>query len=409
MVFRFWASSSSEAREAPVQFASAQHPGVLALIEDAAATKRGILFATQDQVVVSGLQEPADALVVSRQIQHGMQGFRGKAGTAPVAVSIVIDFNKRSTLLEIKEPNSAVDGQEHDPSSSEKRRHAAEVSHELITLLAIAKPAQVLITHDLLQQIAAIKGLALKSFPGRFGVYEYMWTAEDKLDLLQSEPQLTLAAFPSAPLVAGGTVEQKQGSSPIGAAEIAKQVSGEHESNAKFTWQWPKWVPRPRPLVLGGIGAAAIVLISVVGLFSFRGHPSQPVDARPPATAPAHSPGTGNSSPQASASPSTASAPAPAKGTAPTVPSPDAKNVRQKPGAQPPVVAKAKPAPPPSSQPCTLPGEVGKYASLAERKREQGDYRSAVRIFRQVLDCDPNNAQARDGLSRAIQAEEQSR
>ena len=409
MVFRFWASSSSEAREAPVQFASAQHPGVLALIEDAAATKRGILFATQDQVVVSGLQEPADALVVSRQIQHGMQGFRGKAGTAPVAVSIVIDFNKRSTLLEIKEPNSAVDGQEHDPSSSEKRRHAAEVSHELITLLAIAKPAQVLITHDLLQQIAAIKGLALKSFPGRFGVYEYMWTAEDKLDLLQSEPQLTLAAFPSAPLVVGGTVEHKQGSSPIGAAEIAKQVSGEHKSDTRFALQWPKWVPRPRPLVLGGIGATAIVLISVVGFFSFRGHPSQPVNATSPATAPAHSPGTGNSSPQASASPSTASAPAPAKGTAPTVPSSGAKNVRQKPSAQPPIAAKEKPAPTPTSQPCALPGDIGKYASLAERKREQGDYRSAVRIFRQVLDCDPNNAQARDGLSRAIQAEGQSR
>ena len=409
MVFRFWASSSSEAREAPAQYASAQHPGVLALIEDAAAAKRGILVATDDQVVVSGLQEPADALVVSRQIQHGMQGFRGKTGTAPVAVSIVIDFNKRPTLLEIKEPNSVVEGQEYGRSPSEKRRHAPEVSHELITLLAIAKPAQVLITHDLLQQIAAIKGLALKSFPGRFGVYEYMWTAEDKLDLLQSEPQLTLAAFPSAPPAAGGTMEQSEASSQISAAEVAREFSGEHKGDAKFTWQWPKSVRRPRPLLLGGIGAAAIVLISVVCFVFFRGHPSQPVNARPPVTAPALSPETGNSPPQASASPSAASAPAPAKSTAPAASSSNVKNARQKPGAQPPAVAKAKPASPPSSQPCTLPGEVGKYASLAERKREQGDYRSAVRIFRQVLDCDPNNAQARDGLNRAIQAEEQSK
>lgn len=409
MVFRFWASSSSEAREAPAQYGSAMHPGVLALIEDAAAAKQGILVAAEDQVVVSGLQEPADALVVSRQIQHGMQGFRGKAGTAPVAVSIVIDFNKRPTVLEIKEPNSVVDGQEYGRSSSEKRRHAPEVSHELMTLLAIAKPAQILITHDLLQQIAAIKGLALKSFPGRFGVYEYMWTAEDKLDLLQSEPQLTLAAFPSAPPAAGATMEPKEARSHVSAAEVAREVSGEHKSGAKFTWQWPESVRRPRPLLLGGIGAAAIVLISVVCFFSFRGHPSQPVNAGPPAAAPAHSPGTGNSPPQAPASPSAASAPAPAKSTAPAVSSPDAKNARQKPGPQPPVVAKAKPAPPPPSQPCALPGEVGKYASLAERKREQGDYRSAVRIFRQVLDCDPNNTQARDGLNRAIQAEEQSK
>lgn len=204
-------------------------------------------------------------------------------------------------------------------------------------------------------------------------------------------------------------MEQKAANSEIRTAEVAREVSGEHEGDAKLTRQWTKSLRRPRPLVLAGIGAAAIVLISIVCFFSFRGHPSPPVNAGPPITAPAHSPGTGNSLPQASASPSAAPAPAPAKSTAPTASSSGAKNARQKPGAQPPAVAEAKPAQPQSSQPCTLPGDIGKYASLAERKREQGDYRSAVRIFHQVLDCDPNNAQARDGLSRAVQAEEQSK
>jgi hypothetical protein len=406
MVFRFWASS--EAREVPAQYASAHHPGVLALIEDAAAAKRGTLIATGDQAVVSGLREPADALVVSRQIQNGMQGFRGKAGTAPVAVSIVLDFKNRPSL-ETKEQDSPADRQEYGRTSSENVRHAPEVSHELMTLLAIAKPAQVLITHDLLQQIADIKGLALKSFAGRFGVYEYMWTAEEKLGLLQSEPQLTLAAFPPATAFAGGTKEQKEANSQTSTAEAAREASGEHESVAKSIRRSPESVRWPRPLLLGGIGAAAIVLISAVCLMLFRGHPSQPVNAGPPVAAPAHSPGTGNSPPQEPDSRSAAPAPAPAKSKAPAASPSDAKNARQKPGPQPPVVATAKPVPPPSSQPCTLPGDIGKYASLAESKREQGDYRSAVRIFHQVLDCDPNNTQARDGLSRTIQAEEQSK
>jgi hypothetical protein len=409
MVFRFWAPASSGAKDRQAQHASAQHPGILALIEDAADAKRGVLVATDDQVVVSGFREPSDALVVSRQIQHGIQGFRSKAGTAPVAVSIVIDFRSRASLMEVTEPNSAADRQESGRSSSEKRSHAQEVPHELITLLAIAKPAQVLITHDLLQQIAAIKGLPLKSFPGRFGVYEYLWTAEDKLDLLQSEPQLTLASFPSAPPAARGTEEQKEATSQITSTDIAREVSGKQERESKVTGQSPEASRRPSRLLFGGIAVAAIVVISVIGFGIFRSHSTQPANATSPASAPARSPATGNSLPQASASPPAASAPAPARSTAPTASSSDDKNARQKPGAQPPVVAKAKPAQPPSSQPCTLSGEIGKYASLAERKREQGDYRSAVRIFRQVLDCDPNNTQARDGLSRAIQAEEQSK
>ncbi len=410
MVFRFWAPASSGAKDRQAQYASAQHPGILALIEDAADAKRGVLVATDDQVVVSGFREPSDALVVSRQIQHGMQGFRGKAGTAPVAVSIVIDFRSRASLMEATEPNSAADRQERGRSSSEKRSHAQEVPHELVTLLAIAKPAQVLITHDLLQRIAAIKGLPLKSFPGRFGVYEYLWTPEDKLELLQNEPQLTLAAFPSAPPVTQAPKEQKEATSQITAADVAREVSGEHESDAKVTWQLPDAVRRRLPLLLGGIAVAAVVLISAIGFGIFRGHPTQPANATSPASAPARSPATGNSLPQAPASPPAADAPAPATGKTPAASSSGGKSARQKPASRAPVVAETKPTPPAApSQPCTLSGDIGKYVHLAESYRERGDYGNAKRIFRQVLNCDPNNAQVRDGLNRTIQAEEQSK
>jgi hypothetical protein len=409
MVFRFWAPGLFETKDRQAQSASAQHPGVLALIEDAAAAKRGVLVASDGQVVVSGFREPADALVVSRQIQHGMQGFRGKAGTAPVAVSIVIDFRSRASRTQITELNIAADRQGSGRSSSDKKRSAHEISHELNTLLAIAKPAQVLVTHDLLQQIAAIKGLALKSFPGRFGVYEYLWTGEDRLNLLQSEPQLTLTAFPPASTAAAGTKEQKETTSQLNTADVPRQVSDKPERETKFQWQWRQVVHQPRPLLLGGIAVAAIVLISIISFGLFRGHRSQPVSSTTPATSPAATTETGTPPPQPPGSRSTAGSPAPRTGAAPAASSSGKKNARQKPAAQPPVVAETKPTPPPTSPPCRLTGDFGKYASLAESKREQGDYRSAEFTFRQVLDCDPNNAQAREGLSRAIQAEQQSK
>jgi cytochrome c-type biogenesis protein CcmH/NrfG len=58
---------------------------------------------------------------------------------------------------------------------------------------------------------------------------------------------------------------------------------------------------------------------------------------------------------------------------------------------------------------CTLGGDIAHYLSLAQQDRGSGNYTSAVRLFRQILACEPNNAAARDGLARAIQGQEQGR
>lgn len=411
MVFRFWTPALSEQREKSAQMVSAQHAGVLALIEDAAAAKRGVLAANHDQVIVSGFTHPADALVISRQIQYGLQGFRGKAGTAPVAVSIVIDFKGRTASVESTGQESGAGRRDGDKSSIEKKSRGPEISHELTTLLSIAKPAQVLLTHDLLQQISAIKGLPLKTFPGRFGVYEYLWTATDRLDLLQSEPQLTLAAVPAAPAAVRATMEQKELPRQVVAADAERVVPSKPERELRSTEHFPEEPQQRRPLILAGIAIAAVLVIAVIGFTVFRGPSSPAANATSPATTTATSPGGVGPATKAPAMRPAASTPVLSKSKAPAPTA--AKNSRQKPEEQAPTpVAETKPAPPPqpaASQPCTIPGDIGKYASLAESYRARGDYTDAIRIFRQVLSCDPSNAVARDGLSRALQAQQQSK
>ncbi len=367
MVFRFWGPSGKAAGDGgPVQ-----HPGVLALIEDAVTARRGVFVSAKEQLYVSGLKEPADALVVSRQVQLGLEGFRSRHAAGPVAVSIAIDA-----------------------SGAANGNQGIEPPHDLVTLLKLAKPAQVLLTHDLCQQVEPIKGLPLKSFPGRFGVYEYLWTAEEKLDLLQSEPQLTLAAMP----VAAPTVSEKSVAAP--SAKPPAPAAEREPAPAEMVAEKPPAFQSPKVLGIAGVGVVALAAAVFGVMHLSHGTPSTGSGAgteSAPATAPV----------QSTPAPPTAPIP-PAK----TVEKPHVLAVQQKPAAaktapqetpqveQKPVTAPA-PTPEAPAANCILGANAARYVGLAEQARGRGDYANAIRIFREVLDCDPNNAAAREGLDKA--------
>ncbi len=175
MLVRPWASSQQNSQSSNTDIWDPQ-PGLLALIEDVVGVRRGTLVPANDLICVSGFQQASEALVAARQIQIAVQGFRRRHPATPVAVSIAIDA---STLADDGAAGS--DG--------------ADAPHELVSLLRISKPAQILLTHDLCQQISGSPGTPLKPFPGRFGVHEYLWIGEDQLQVLASEPQLTLAVI----------------------------------------------------------------------------------------------------------------------------------------------------------------------------------------------------------------------
>ena len=403
MVFRFWGPNSRGAEPPGNESTSSQHPGVLALIEDAVASKYGVFLSTQDQLYVSGLKRPADALVVSRQVQLGLQGFRGKHASAPVAVSIAIDTSGAAAG-----PNPGAENAGDSASAAPASKQSPEPPHELVTLLKLAKPAQILLTHDLCQQVAAIKGLPLKSFPGRFGVYEYLWTAEDKLDLLQSEPQLTLAALPAA----APSAPAKDKSIPAPAAEASAAAAGRGQLHADMVPEKRPAFQSPRVLVLAA--AALVVLAAAILIGIHLSHTSSANSAPPNPTAPSSasqpSPAQQTSPPASTAAPATVLSTAPQPGEKPRAASTPGRQT-SKPAAHQPAQAEAKqaaatPSPGPSAN-CTLGANPERFVGLAEQARGRGDYANAIRIFREVLDCDPTNAAAREGLEKATRGQEQ--
>jgi hypothetical protein len=401
MVFRFWCPNARAAEPAGSENASASNAGILALIEDAVASKRGIFRSSSDQVYVSGLQQPADALVVSRQVQLGLQGFRGKRGNGPVAVSIAIDAS----------------GADRVPAGAESAGDAAAPatsntpSHDLVTLLKLSKPAQVLLTHDLCQQMAEVKGLPLKSFPGRFGVYEYLWTAEDKLDLLQSEPQLTLTALP-LPAAAAKTesVSAVAASGTTKAFEPPRNLAkaGPTEpSPAEMVQEAPSAFQMPRALIFGAVGLVVFGAAIAVGVHLSHGSGSAPAVPAAPVSSP--QPSLAAASPSTPVAQPTPPAPAPRaieRTHAAAKPSPQtARPAETKPAAE--TEVKTVPAPQPASPSCTLPAPAARLVALAEQSRGHGDYANAARIYREVLACEPNNDAAKEGLEKANRALEQ--
>lgn len=397
MVFRFWTPSSGNVESKLVEHTPEHDPGMLALIEDVVASKRGVLLTTHDQIFVSGLKHPADALVVSRHVQLGLQGFRGRHGANPVSVSIAIDA---SNLAHPGTPAEAEAGHHDGPPSSTGL--IPEPPHDLVTLLKLSKPAQILVTHDLYKQLTAIKGLPVKTFPGRFGVYEYLWAAQDKLDVLQSEPQLTLAAVPPALPVSSGPKEATAPPTPIIPARPANDIFATEPLTLGIVQQWLAALRSPRNLVFASLALIAIVAVAIIAIRMIHGSSSQSAS---PIVSGSASGATSAGKPTAN----TTTPPAPLGS-----PSTRAKNWLKSltPGKTGVTKESRKPSqvatpPAPSSQ-CSLSGDFSRYVSLAEQDRGRGDYADAARIFRQVLDCDPSNAAAREGLNRAIQGQEQS-
>ncbi len=119
-----------------------------------------------EYVHTQGFDDLGRALAASRALQVAFEGFRNVVPAARANVSVVLDSSA---------PDEAVSGQ-------------ASLSVEQKDLLDFAKPSQVLITQAFYDRIAHYQP-ALRTFPLRAGVYEFLWTSEQRLNELQAEAE----------------------------------------------------------------------------------------------------------------------------------------------------------------------------------------------------------------------------
>jgi hypothetical protein len=341
-----------------------------------------------EYVHTQGFDDLGRALAASRALQVAFEGFRTVVPASRANVSVVLDSSA---------PEEAASGQ-------------SSLSVEQKDLLDFAKPSQVLITQAFYDRIAHYQP-ALRSFPLRAGVYEFLWTSEQRLDELQAEAEFmpTLIQPPTAtdafddtvvvPVIKPAPEPRWKAPDPAPAPLPTPEIDDEPPA---------RWLSTPKILAFGGVAAVLLVIAYLV----YAGVPGkstkqvtesssalqQPVVPLPQAPTPA----------QADLNPRVPSAPAGAKEKDAVPPSP-------KP-PKPPVVALDHPPAiqPPASKPakgrnCSLDdGEIPSYLNLAERYRNSGKYDSAIRNYNLVLGCQPGNRQAQAGLRTAEEMEKYS-
>ena len=407
ILVRLWTSTDEGKKLLPDE-ATAKRHGAVAFIEDVIASKKGVLVSAEDGLFVSVLQNPADALVASRQILLGMRGFLDKSGDQPVSVSISMDASLQGTSPGELASETSPENPGANPAP------VAQASADLKSLIRISRPAQVLLTHDLFQQVNGFTGLPLKPFQGRFGVFEYLWTSEDKLlqfqsaqsgfvDLIEVDTAAQQPEIPQMAPVASETYFEPRAKTPFGSA-------GEQ------TGSWKRIIRTP-----WGIAAVATILAAVVvtGGITLRGKKAAPVEksvpdkqaSAPVTPAPAPKPpetshpraGTDH---QNSKQPPVVAANNPTSNVPVTTTKPPRKDPPRKNSEEGSDVERtvSNSSPPPTSE-CNLTGNMQVFVRIAEDNRSHGEYENAKRLFGRILACEPNNQDAKRGLERTKAAE----
>jgi len=340
-----------------------------------------------EYVHTQGFDDLGRALAASRALQVAFEGFRTVVPAARANVSVVLD----SALPE-------------DAASAQNG-----LSVEQKDLLDFAKPSQVLITQAFYDRIAHYQP-ALRTFPLRAGVYEFLWTSEQRLDELQAEAEFmpTLIQPPTAtdafdetvvvPVIKPAPEPRWKAPDPPPAPLPIPEIDDEPPA---------RWLSTAKILAFGGVAAVLLVIAylvyagvpgkstkQVTESSSAVQQPAVPPPQTPPPTQPDLNPRV----------PSTSGG-AKEKAAVPPSPKPPKPSTEPDRGATPQTTS-SKPA---RGRNCSLDdGEIPSYLNLAERYRNSGKYDSAIRNYNLVLGCQPGNRQAQAGLRTAEEMEKYS-
>ena len=366
MVVRLQQSKGNHAADAGVRLRAQ------ALVKDILMSRLEVdaEIGAQEYVHAQGFADPGKALAASRALQAAFEGFRTAVPSARTNISMLLD------------------------SSAAEEAGQASPSVEQKDLLDSARPSQVLITQAFYDRIAHYQP-ALRSSPLRAGVYEFLWTSEQRLNQLQAELELVpvLVEEPAPPAVEDETViirrpavpeTEMRRSEPKRRSEPVRRPAPEPEP-VLDDQEGAGWLSSHRLLV---IGSAIVMLLAVVGylvsshiLMGNRTAP--PVQSAPPTGPPAL--------PMPAPVPNQPVRPA-------TTPNPPTPPVSHNP---PPVTTAADDNGQATKRGCTIPGQIPDYLRLAEGKKSRGDYDGAITNYMQVLGCEPGNQQAKLGLKSA--------
>jgi hypothetical protein len=343
-----------------------------------------------EYVHTQGFDDLGRALAASRALQVAFEGFRTVVPAPRANVSVVLDSAA---------PDEAVAGQ-------------ASLSVEQKDLLDFAKPSQVLITQAFYDRIAHYQP-ALRTFPLRAGVYEFLWTSEQRLDELQAEAEFmpTLIQPPPAteafdetvvvPVIKPAPEPRWKAPDPAPAPLPVKPVLDIDDPPPA------RWLSTGKILVIGGVVAVLLVVAYLVNAGVFGKSTKQVAESSPAVQQPAALPPQVPTPAQPDSNPPVTppSAVQKEKAAVPPPTKPSKPATKPDPGLS----SQTTPSRPARGRNCSLDdSEIPSYLNLADRYRNSGKYDSAVRNYNLVLGCQPGNRQAQAGLRTAEEMEKYS-
>jgi hypothetical protein len=365
LVLHLQQSRSTHSPEAAAARARAQ-----VLIQDILGSRLGVEAEPdgRNYLRAHGFTDLGKALAASRALQLAFEGFRGASAAGRTNISLVLDsFSEEET------PTSYT-----GPSVEQK------------DLLRIARSSQVLITQALYERIGPCQPLALRSFPPRAGVYEFLWTSAERLDELRAEAESVPALVEPMPTaIAEETIIQRpavEAPQPTSRYPIPPPVAEPTYVPLDREPVAQEAVPRRSHWWMIAISAVATILVSV-GLVIGPRYISN-LQPKPPVM-----------EPQPPIKGTTAPTPGPVDPPIPTPPPSPPVDPTQG------TVPRPQPTRPVKNPPVTRePGEclfsIQYLLKSAGRYRDQGKYEEAERAYNEVIQCDHNNKEAKDGLAR---------
>ncbi len=396
ILFRVWTGSTQNNKLSFPGDVSEEPSGIVAFLQDVVASRQGVLVPTEENMFVSILEDAPQALVVARQVQLGIQDFQRKSKVQPIAVSIAIDAS--ATGVRSLEPDVTTPSQD---STQNSPAPCIEASHDLLTLIRMSRPAQILLTHELFQKVNLFRGLPLKTFQGRFGVFEYLWTGEEKLLELEGDPTRFSNQEPAPdfrserahlPAMSSRATEDESARTPFASTHREKE-----NTEAIPFWRSPLGV---------GSAVAMLLLVLIAGGVALRVSGTK-ADTQKPSVVQHVTPAAKDPSVPPKVIQTTqppVPLPGPVEKPRKTIQAPQPKPKESRKES---AVSAAENTDTPGTPPktCSIPSSLDDYLRQAEISRGRGDYPTAERLFNRVLECDPNNDVAKHGLNRTRAAE----
>jgi hypothetical protein len=353
---------------------------------DLIAASDGVRAATLGRMVVARVPSVESAVATARRLQWAIQGFAEGEGLQETAATALVHGG-----TEIPGP-------------------LAESAW--VATLEKANPGQILLTEEACQAVAQVPGYALAAAVAG-SPRELAWRGpQSKTD--RGEDEQTLSRLIE---LSGNRVEEVEERLPAPAMVVPRPEAEDFEI--------PEETPRSsRKGLMIAIAAVLVLGVGVAGAMFLRKPASAPETSAPAASGPASAvPAT--TSP-AAASPTNGTAQSPASATTATASDQklSARELRaqkreQKKEAQQAAQGTPAPAAPAAAATDTHPppkatggrceideSQYAQYLDMADHSYASGKYPAAVRQYGMVLDCQPGNGHARDGLEKARRSQQ---